>query len=155
MEQQTETQGWLDYDDLMLLTLELLENDPGLPASYRERYSWISIDEYQDIDPLQYRLVRLLTPADGNLCAIGDPDQSIYGFRGAEVGFFLRFEQDFPGTETLRLTRNYRSGQSIVSASAQMITPANLLENKRAEALIEDSPAFGDTLSTPCPSLPE
>ena len=139
LEQQTETQGWLDYDDLMLLTLELLENDPGLPARYRERYPWISIDEYQDIDPLQYHFIRLLTPTDGNLCAIGDPDQSIYGFRGADVGFFLRFEQDFPGAETLRLTRNYRSGQSIVSASAQMITPASLLENKQAEALFKDS----------------
>ena len=139
LEQQTEIQGWLDYDDLVLLTLQLLENEPGITAGYRERYQWISIDEYQDIDPLQYRLIRLLSPAGGNLCVIGDPDQSIYSFRGADVNFFLRFEQDFPGAQTLRLTRNYRSGQSIVSASTQMITPASLLENKQALALAEDT----------------
>ena len=139
LEEQQEIQGWLDYDDLMLLTLELLENEPGIAASYRKRYQWISIDEYQDIDPLQYRLIRLLSPAGENLCVIGDPDQSIYSFRGADVNFFLRFEQDFPGAQTLRLTRNYRSGQSIVSASTQMITPASLLENKQALALLEDT----------------
>ena len=139
LEQQRETHGWLDYDDLALLALELLGSDPGLTASYRDRYRWVSIDEYQDIDPLQYRLVRLLTPAAGNLCAIGDPDQSIYGFRGADVGFFLRFEQDFPGAQTLRLTRNYRSGPSIVSASAQMITSGSLVDNRQALALLEDS----------------
>ena len=138
-EQQKEAQGWLDYDDLMLLALELLENEPGLTASYRDRYQWVSIDEYQDIDPLQYRLTRLLCPAAGNLCAIGDPNQSIYGFRGADVGFFLRFEQDFPDAQTLRLTRNYRSGPSIVSASAQMITPGSLVENRQALALLEDN----------------
>jgi DNA helicase-2/ATP-dependent DNA helicase PcrA len=139
LDQQRDTQGWLDYDDLMLLALGLLENDPGLQARYRDRFRWISVDEYQDIDALQYRLIRLLTTPDGNLCAIGDPDQSIYRFRGADVGFFLRFERDFPDARQIRLSRNYRSGESIVSASSQMIAPAALVEDRRMQALLEDT----------------
>lgn len=139
LEQQRDAQGWLDYDDLMLLALELLESDPGLQARYRDRFRWISVDEYQDIDALQYRLIRLLAPPGGNLCAIGDPDQSIYGFRGADVGFFLRFEQDFPRTRKIRLARNYRSGESIVAASSQMIAPASLVQDRQLQALLEDT----------------
>src|SRR6185369_14447301 len=86
----------VDFDDLLLRPLALLQERSDLAARYRERYRWISVDEYQDIDALQYALIRQLAPPDGNLCAIGDPDQSIYGFRGADVGFFLRFRQDWP-----------------------------------------------------------
>ncbi|MGI9301951.1 MAG: UvrD-helicase domain-containing protein, partial [Gammaproteobacteria bacterium] len=130
LKKKKENEGWIDYDDLMTLTLELLESDPGLCALYRERYSHVSIDEYQDIDELQYRLIRALAPLDGNVCAIGDPDQAIYAFRGADVAFFLRFQQDFPGARRVQLTRNYRSGQSIVAASSQMITPSTLVEDR-------------------------
>lgn len=139
LEQQRETAGWIDYDDLMLLSLELLESDPGLQASYRDKYSWLAVDEYQDIDELQYRLLRQLVPADGNICAIGDPDQAIYGFRGADVGFFLRFEQDFPQAKQIQLSKNYRSGESIVAASHQMISPATLVQDRAVQALLEDT----------------
>ena len=139
LEHERETRGWLDYDDLMTLSLALLENDPGLRAIYRQRYPWVSIDEYQDIDELQYALIRQLVADDGNICAIGDPDQAIYAFRGADVGFFLRFQQDFPGAKRVQPTRNYRSSSSIVSASTQMITPATLVKDREVQALLEDA----------------
>jgi DNA helicase-2/ATP-dependent DNA helicase PcrA len=129
----------VDFDDLVALPVTLLGADPGLAVHYRERWRWISVDEYQDVDELQYRLLRLLTTPDGNLCAIGDPDQAIYGFRGADVGFFLRFQRDFPGARTVRLRRNYRSSAAIVGGALQAIAPATLvleraLEPVRAEA---------------------
>lgn len=135
---ERETRGWLDYDDLMVLSLGLLESDAGLRAAYRERYPWLSIDEYQDIDDLQYGLIQQLVPHDGNICAIGDPDQAIYGFRGADVGFFLRFQRAFPSAKRIPLTRNYRSSVSIVSASAQMIAPATLVEDREMQSLLHD-----------------
>ncbi|MFQ5548170.1 MAG: UvrD-helicase domain-containing protein [Woeseia sp.] len=139
LEREREIHGVLDYDDLMILPLELFEKDPGLTATYRQRYAWVSVDEYQDIDELQYALLRQLVPEDGNLCAIGDPDQAIYAFRGADVEFFLRFEHDFPGAERIQLGRNYRSGRSIVSAATQMIEPATLVEDRQVRALLEDT----------------
>lgn len=114
--------GWVDFDDLVLLAVALLEEAPALAAGYRERYRRLSIDEYQDIDERQYRLVRLLTPPGHQVCAIGDPDQSIYRFRGADVGFFLRFAEDFAGARAVHLWRNYRSRSAIVEAARQVIT---------------------------------
>ena len=96
-EEALERRDLLDFDDLLLKPLALLRERPDLAERYRERFRWISIDEYQDIDALQYALIRLLAPPGANLCAIGDPDQSIYGFRGADVGFFLRFRRGLPG----------------------------------------------------------
>ena len=139
LEKEKETTGILDYDDLLASTVKLLEENSELTTSYRKRYPWISIDEYQDINELQYRLIKLLAPADGNICAIGDPDQAIYSFRGANVEFFLRFEKDFPNTQVIRLTKNYRSGQSILSASNQVIAPSTLVEDRTLEALLEDT----------------
>jgi DNA helicase-2/ATP-dependent DNA helicase PcrA len=111
----------VDYDDLVGLAVEMLEADPQLVAQYQRRFQWLCIDEYQDIDAQQYRLVQLLTPAAGNLCAIGDPDQAIYGFRGADVRYFRHFVADFPSARTVRLSRNYRCSRTIVTASAQVI----------------------------------
>ena len=79
------------------------------------------IDEYQDVDEQQVRLVRHLVPPDGNVCAIGDPDQAIYGFRGASRAYFLDFQKDYPQAKTIRLTQNYRSTQLILEASGQVI----------------------------------
>ncbi|MCG8460213.1 MAG: UvrD-helicase domain-containing protein, partial [Holophagales bacterium] len=118
--------GWVGLDDLIAWPVELLDARPDLVASERRRYRRISVDEYQDVDPLQYRLLRHLAPADGNLCAIGDPDQSIYAFRGAEVGFFLRFRRDYPSATVIELGRNYRSQPSIVKASSAVIRPESL-----------------------------
>jgi uncharacterized protein (TIGR00375 family) len=125
----------VDFDDLLLRPLALLQEQPDLAARYRERYRWISVDEYQDIDALQYALIRMLAPPDGNLCAIGDPDQSIYGFRGADVGFFLRFRQDWPAARVVHLTRNYRSTRTLVEAACQAIRPASLVPDRRLVAV--------------------
>lgn len=111
----------VDFDDLIGLVVRLLEENPPLRSIYRERYRWISIDEYQDLDEQQYRLVKLIAPPHGNLCVIGDPDQAIYGFRGSDVGFFHRFKQDYPTARLFSLTRNYRSGSIIVQAASQII----------------------------------
>jgi uncharacterized protein (TIGR00375 family) len=120
----------VDFGDLIALPVSLLESEPDLVAHYRDRYRWISVDEYQDVDERQYRLLRLLTPPDGNLCAIGDPDQAIYSFRGADVGFFLRFQQDFPAARTVQLTRNYRSTPPILTAALQAVAPGTLVPDR-------------------------
>jgi DNA helicase-2/ATP-dependent DNA helicase PcrA len=125
----------VDFDDLLVRPLVLFRERPDLADLYRARFRWISIDEYQDVDALQYALIRLLAPVDGNLCAIGDPDQSIYGFRGADVGFFLRFRKDFPGARVVHLTRNYRSTRTLVEAACQAIRPASLVPDRRLVAV--------------------
>jgi ATP-dependent DNA helicase UvrD/PcrA len=120
----------VDFDDLVAMPVELLENDTSLIEHYRARWPWVSVDEYQDVDETQYRLLRLLSAADGNLTAIGDPDQAIYRFRGADVGFFLRFQQDFPTATRVQLGRNYRSGKRILAGAVQAITPTTLVEDR-------------------------
>jgi len=132
----------VDLDDLIALPVRLLEDDPALVERCRERWRYVAVDEYQDIDELQYRLLRLLAPADGDLCAIGDPDQAIYGFRGADVGFFLRFQEDFPGATVVQLSRNYRSSAAIVAGALQAIAPATLVRGRVLEAMRRE-PAAG------------
>ncbi|HET9255844.1 MAG TPA: UvrD-helicase domain-containing protein [Pseudonocardiaceae bacterium] len=125
----------VDFDDLVALPVALLESDPDLAAAYRDRYRWISVDEYQDVDEQQYRLLRQLATPAGNLTAIGDPDQAIYRFRGADVGFFLRFQRDFPGAHTVALTRNYRSGAKILNAALRMISPTTLVPDRTLQPM--------------------
>jgi DNA helicase-2/ATP-dependent DNA helicase PcrA len=111
----------VDFDDLVRLPVQMLEAHAEITARLRERFRSVSVDEFQDIDEHQYRLIRLLVPERGNLCVIGDPDQSIYGFRGADASCFTRFKQDYPEAAVIELKRNYRSSGTIVAASAQMI----------------------------------
>ncbi len=131
--------GCVDFDNLIDLPLDWLRRTPEAAARYRERYPWVSVDEYQDIDARQYELIRLLVPPAGNLCAIGDPDQAIYGFRGGDVSFFQRFATDFPAALVVSLNRNYRSGKTIVEAAGQMIAPASLVADRHFEAQIVES----------------
>jgi DNA helicase-2/ATP-dependent DNA helicase PcrA len=112
----------LDFDDLILQPVKLFEAQPEVLKTYQDRFRWISVDEYQDINLAQYRLLRLLTASETNLCAIGDPDQAIYGFRGADREYFLKFQQDFPAAKILHLSQNYRSTQLILEASSQVIS---------------------------------
>ncbi|WP_372495553.1 ATP-dependent helicase [Saccharopolyspora soli] len=121
----------VDFDDLVVLAVQLLTEHPGVAEQYRQRYQWITVDEYQDVDELQYRLLRLIAPAEANLTAIGDPDQAIYSFRGADVGFFLRFEQDYPAAPVLALTRNYRSGAHILTGATRAIAPSTLVTDRQ------------------------
>ncbi|HEX2157135.1 MAG TPA: UvrD-helicase domain-containing protein, partial [Actinomycetes bacterium] len=125
----------VDLDDLLALPVMLLAGDAGLASRYRERFGFVAVDEYQDVDELQYRLLRLLTTPQSSLCVIGDPDQAIYGFRGADVGFFLRFTEDFPGATTVRLTRNYRSSPAIVAGALQAIAPSTLVAGRELAAM--------------------
>ncbi|MFI0462911.1 ATP-dependent helicase [Saccharopolyspora sp. 5N102] len=126
-------QNLVDFDDLVVLAVQLLTDHPGIAEQYRRRYRWITVDEYQDVDELQYRLLRLIAPAEANLTAIGDPDQAIYSFRGADVGFFLRFEQDYPSAPVLALTRNYRSGAHILDGAIRAIAPSTLVTDRRLD----------------------
>src|SRR5262249_39259577 len=116
--------NWIDFDDLIALSVRALLTDPAVAARYRSRFQWISVDEFQDVDEQQYRLLTLLTARDGNLCVIGDPNQAIYGFRGADASCFDRFKHDHPAAKTVELRRNYRSIGTIVTASSQLIAPS-------------------------------
>jgi len=138
-EQEMRRRAIIDFDDLIALPIKILEARPDIAASYRNRYRWISVDEYQDIDQEQYRLLKLLAPANGNLCVIGDPDQAIYGFRGGDVAIFNRFQDDFPGARIIQLKRNYRSGKMIVQASWQVMAPASLVKDRIMQPLSDDA----------------
>ncbi|WP_460518761.1 UvrD-helicase domain-containing protein [Flindersiella endophytica] len=128
----------LDVGELVRLPVDLLTEHPALAERYRERWRYVSVDEYQDVDETQYRLLRLLVPSDGNLCAIGDPDQAIYRFRGADVGFFLRFGDDYPAATTVRLNRNYRSTRPILTAAGQAIAPSTLVPDRALSPVRRD-----------------
>ena len=110
-----------DFGDLLLDTLTILKHEPDILAEYRERFRYMLVDEYQDTNVVQYLWLKLLAGASGNICVVGDDDQSIYGWRGAEVENILRFERDFPGAKVIRLERNYRSTPAILSAASGLI----------------------------------
>ncbi|MCC7182341.1 MAG: UvrD-helicase domain-containing protein [Rhodocyclaceae bacterium] len=114
-------QNWVDFDDLVVLPIEILETHTAVATRWRQRFRHICADEFQDVDEQQYRLLRLLSNPKGNTCVIGDPNQAIYGFRGANAECFARFAQDFPGARSVRLGRNYRSSGTVVTAAAQVI----------------------------------
>lgn len=115
-------EGALDFDDLLIKTVELFKTRPDILASYQERFHYIHVDEYQDTNVVQYELVKLLAEKYKNICVVGDMDQSIYGWRGADYTNLLRFEKDYPNTKTVLLEENYRSTQTILTAANQVIT---------------------------------
>ena len=110
-----------DFGDLILLMTELLRTEPEILAEYGRRFRYVLVDEYQDTNLVQYLWLRLLAQAHRNICCVGDDDQSIYSWRGAEVENILRFEKDFPGATIVRLERNYRSTAPILAAAAGLI----------------------------------
>ncbi|HXC53715.1 MAG TPA: UvrD-helicase domain-containing protein [Rhizomicrobium sp.] len=111
-----------DFGDLLLHVLNILRGHPDILADYRERFRYMLVDEYQDTNVVQYLWLKLLATSAGNVCVVGDDDQSIYGWRGAEVENILRFERDFPGAKVIRLERNYRSTPVILGAASGLIT---------------------------------
>ena len=131
----------VDFDGLIELPAPLLAGEPELVRSLRTRWPLVSVDEYQDIDAAQYRLLQLLAGDGRGLTVIGDPDQAIYGFRGADVGHFLRFARDYPGAVTTLLTRNYRSSPAIVGGALQVIAPASLVPGRLLRPAAREMPA--------------
>lgn len=117
----------LGFDSLILLTVKLFEKYPQIKESYQNKYKFVSVDEYQDIDENQYRLIRQLVGESGNIFVIGDPNQAIYGFRGGDSRFFNNFSADYPDCEIVNLKNNYRSTGAIVDASNQMINCFNII----------------------------
>src|SRR6202012_53594 len=111
----------VDYGDLLLHNLTLFQGNPEILASYQRRFRYLLVDEYQDTNVAQYLWLRLLAQQRQNLCCVGDDDQSIYSWRGAEVANILRFEKDFPGAKIIRLEQNYRSPWHIVGAADGLI----------------------------------
>jgi len=111
----------VDFGDLLLLTVQLFEQFPEVRRHWQERFEHLLIDEFQDTNRVQYRLVQLLVGPEANLCVVGDDDQSIYRWRGAEVGNILNFDNDFPAAEIIRLEQNYRSTQSIIKAAGAVV----------------------------------
>src|SRR6266511_939184 len=112
----------VDFDDLLMLTVDVLERFPEAREKWQKAFRYILVDEYQDTNHAQYRLLQHLGEPDMNVCAVGDPDQSIYAFRGADINNILDFERDFPGTRTIALEQNYRSTNSILDAANHVIT---------------------------------
>ncbi|HYD30314.1 MAG TPA: UvrD-helicase domain-containing protein [Azospirillaceae bacterium] len=110
-----------DFGDLLLHNLALFQSQPDILADYHRRFRYLLVDEYQDTNVAQYLWLRLLAQGHKNICCVGDDDQSIYGWRGAEVGNILRFEHDFPGAQVIRLEQNYRSTQHILAAASGLI----------------------------------
>jgi DNA helicase II / ATP-dependent DNA helicase PcrA len=110
-----------DFGDLLIETLRLFRDHPEVLRQYHERFRFVLVDEYQDTNVAQYLWLRLIGQGSKNLCCVGDDDQSIYGWRGAEVDNILRFEKDFPGAKVIRLERNYRSTAHILGAASHLI----------------------------------
>ena len=120
-ERRLRSSNALDFDDLLIRTLELFADHPPVLASYRERFRYVHVDEYQDTNFAQYSLIKLITSESRNLCVVGDDDQSIYGWRGADVRNILDFEKDYPDATVIKLEQNYRSTANILDAANQVI----------------------------------
>jgi DNA helicase II / ATP-dependent DNA helicase PcrA len=120
-QERLKTLNAVDFGDLLVETIRLFRDNPELLANYQERFKYILVDEYQDTNTAQYLWLRLIAQGRRNICCVGDDDQSIYGWRGAEVDNILRFEKDFPGAVVIRLERNYRSTGHILGAASHLI----------------------------------
>jgi len=132
----------LDFDDLLLETVRLLKSSAEVRERYNRRYRYILIDEYQDTNKPQYELMKLLAGPAGNVCVVGDEDQSIYSWRGADIKNILEFEKDFPNTRTIRLEQNYRSTQVILEGASAVVAQntqrkgKNLFTTRKGGSLI-------------------
>ena len=115
------TSNAVDFDDLLLLVVEILERFPDARAHWQKAFRYVLVDEYQDTNHAQYRLLQLLAAEHQNVFAVGDPDQSVYSFRGADISNILDFERDFPGARTIALEQNYRSTNAILGAANSLI----------------------------------
>ena len=120
-EKQLKANNALDFDDLLVKTVELFSRFPDVLHNWQERFRYIMVDEYQDTNNVQFEIVRMLSERYGNLCVVGDDDQSIYKFRGANIENILSFEKTFPKTKVIKLEQNYRSTKAILNAANEVI----------------------------------
>jgi len=120
-QERLKASGALDFDDLLVRTVQLFREHSDVLEQFQEQLAYILIDEYQDVNQVQYELVRMLASRRRNLCVVGDDDQSIYGFRGADLSILLRFEQDYPEARVVKLEQNYRSTQSILDLANALV----------------------------------
>src|SRR5258707_853834 len=125
----------LDFDDLLLRSVKLLRETTAVREKWQQRFQYIHVDEYQDTNRVQYDLLRLLTGPKQNICVVGDEDQSIYRWRGADVSILLSFSRDFPAARVIRLERNYRSEERILDAAGAVVAnnPERLGKSLSAE----------------------
>ncbi|MFZ4859485.1 MAG: ATP-dependent helicase [Desulfuromonadaceae bacterium] len=128
----------LDFGDMMIQVVRLMTRFPEVCSFYQERFQWLLVDEYQDTNPVQYNLVRLLAGERKNLCVVGDDDQSIYSWRGADIRNILEFEKDFPRVKIIRLEQNYRSSATILAAAGAVVKQ-NF--GRKGKALWTENPA--------------
>ncbi|PPR14963.1 MAG: ATP-dependent DNA helicase PcrA, partial [Proteobacteria bacterium] len=117
-QKRLEVNNACDFGDLLLKAVKLFKENADLLEKYQNWFKYILVDEYQDTNTVQYMLIRLITMAHKNICVVGDDDQSIYAWRGAQVGNILRFERDFPGCKVVKLEQNYRSTSNILKAAS-------------------------------------
>ncbi len=127
----------MDFDDLLFNAVLLMKQYPDILESYRKRFEYIQVDEYQDINMAQYQLISAIAHPLNNLYVVGDPDQSIYGWRGADIRNILRFEQDFPGAKLFKLQQNYRSTRSVIQAAQAVIRNNSQRKEKELFSLRE------------------
>jgi DNA helicase-2/ATP-dependent DNA helicase PcrA len=120
-EERLQKNNALDFDDLLIKTVRLLRDVPEVREKYNDRFRYLLVDEYQDTNSLQFALIRLLTEGQQNICVVGDPDQSIYRWRGADIKNILKFEEHFPSAKVIRLEENYRSSQNILDVASGVI----------------------------------
>lgn len=129
-EEEMKKANALDFGDLLMKTYELFRMYPEVLQKYRDRFRYISVDEYQDTNHIQYLLVKMLSEQHRNICVVGDEDQSIYSWRGADITNILTFEKDFPECKVVKLEENYRSSATIVRAASELIKNNNQRKNK-------------------------
>ena len=133
----------MDFDDLLLKPLELFSQNPAILKMYRNRFQYILVDEYQDTNRAQFQLVKYLSSQHRNLCVVGDDDQSIYGWRGADIRNILDFKTTFPKAQIFKLEQNYRSTQTIVKAARAVVGN----NQERAEKALWTEAAAGDPIT--------
>jgi DNA helicase-2/ATP-dependent DNA helicase PcrA len=136
-QQKLKANNALDFDDIILLTIRILSNFPDVLGYYSDKFRYIMVDEYQDTNTAQYTLVSMLAGKHGNICVVGDDDQMIYGWRGANLRNILDFEKDFPDCRIIKLEQNYRSTKTILDAANGVIK--NNAERKEKKLWTENS----------------
>ncbi len=139
----------LDYNDLILFSLLAFQRDEAVRRKWQERLEYVMVDEFQDIDPLQYKLLKVLVAHHRNLFVVGDPDQTIYTWRGADVRFLLDFDREFPGTRTILMNRNYRSTPEILAAANSLIEKNR---HRMDKALVAQRPSGAPVVAHLAPS---